>query len=78
MSVLGNANSGRYSIPDLDAKLAVAKRTLDDAKRELSELSEIVFNDVALIPMRYEVLGPRLGPGRTFSSRREPTSIRWP
>lgn len=61
MSVLGNANSGRYSNPDLDAKLAVAKRTLDDAKRELSELSEIVFNDVALIPMRYEVLGPRLG-----------------
>ncbi|WP_280944148.1 hypothetical protein [Mesorhizobium sp. WSM2561] len=30
----------------------MAKRTLDDAKRELSELSEIVFNDVALIPMR--------------------------
>ncbi len=63
MPVLGNANSGRNSNPDLDAKLAVAKRTLDDAKREkmLSELSEIVFNDVALIPMRYEVLGPRLG-----------------
>ncbi|MER8438612.1 hypothetical protein NKH36_23105 [Mesorhizobium sp. M1312] len=34
------------------------KRTLDDAKREkmLSKLSEIVFNDVALIPMHREVL----------------------
>ncbi|RWM23912.1 MAG: ABC transporter substrate-binding protein [Mesorhizobium sp.] len=55
---MGIANSGRYSNPDLDAKLAVAKRTLDDAKREkmLSELSEIVFNDVALIPMHHEVL----------------------
>lgn len=55
---MGIANSGRYSNPDLDAKLAVAKRTLDDAKREkmLSELSEIVFNDVAVIPMHHEVL----------------------
>ncbi|MER8816392.1 ABC transporter substrate-binding protein [Mesorhizobium sp. M0965] len=55
---LGIANSGRYSNPDVDAKLAVAKRTLDDAKREkmLSEISDIVFNDVALIPMHHEVL----------------------
>lgn len=58
MQVLGIANSGRYSNSDLDAKLAVAKRMLDDAKREkmLSELSGIVFNDVALIPMHHEVL----------------------
>jgi peptide/nickel transport system substrate-binding protein len=55
---MGIANSGRYSNPDLDAKLAVAKRTLDDTKREmmLSELSDIVFNDVALIPLHHEVL----------------------
>ncbi|SJM29251.1 hypothetical protein BQ8482_111181 [Mesorhizobium delmotii] len=58
MPVLGIANSGRYSNRDLDAKLALAKRTLDDAKREkmLLELGEIVFNDVALIPMHREVL----------------------
>ncbi|WP_143747912.1 hypothetical protein [Mesorhizobium temperatum] len=72
---MGNANSGRYSNPDLDAKLAVAKRTLDDAKREkmLSELSEIVFNDVALIPMRYEVLGPLLAARKDlqFTTRTE-------
>lgn len=42
----------------------MAKLTLDDGKREkmLSELSDIVTNDVALIPTR----GPHRGPERTF------------
>ncbi|HWK47969.1 MAG TPA: ABC transporter substrate-binding protein [Stellaceae bacterium] len=54
----GIANAGRYSNPEIDAKLAVARRTLDDAKREalLAELSDLAFGDVALIPMHHEVL----------------------
>jgi len=54
----GASNSGRYSNPALDAKLGEAMKILDDAKREklLGEACEIVFNDVALIPLHHEVL----------------------
>jgi peptide/nickel transport system substrate-binding protein len=54
----GASNGGRYSNPALDAKLEAAMKVLDDGKREklLGEASEIVFNDVALIPLHHEVL----------------------
>ena len=54
----GASNSGRYSNPALDAKLDAAMKILDDAKREklLGEACEIVFNDIALIPLHHEVL----------------------
>jgi peptide/nickel transport system substrate-binding protein len=54
----GASNSGRYSNPALDAKLDTAMKILDDAKREklLGEACEIVFNDIALIPLHHEVL----------------------
>lgn len=54
----GSSNSGRYSNPALDSKLDAAMKILDDGKRNalLAEASEIVFNDVALIPLHYEVL----------------------
>jgi peptide/nickel transport system substrate-binding protein len=59
----GASNSGRYSNPALDAKLETAMKILDDGKREklLGEACEIVFNDVALIPLHHEalVLGAR-------------------
>lgn len=49
------------------------KRTLDDAKREkmLSELSEIVFNDVALTPMHREVLVVAARNDLQFTTRAE-------
>lgn len=54
----GGSNAGRYSNPELDAKLNEAMRTLDDAKRNelLGQASEIVFNDYALLPLHHEVL----------------------
>ncbi|WP_342364351.1 ABC transporter substrate-binding protein [Terrarubrum flagellatum] len=54
----GASNSGRYSNPALDAKLEAAMKILDDGRRNalLAEASEIVFNDVAVIPLHHEVL----------------------
>jgi peptide/nickel transport system substrate-binding protein len=54
----GVANAGRYSNPALDAKLAEAKRIMDDAKRFklLGEVCETAFTDAAIIPMHHEVL----------------------
>jgi peptide/nickel transport system substrate-binding protein len=54
----GASNSGRYSNPALDSKLETAMKILEDGKREklLAEASEIVFDDVALIPLHHEVL----------------------
>jgi peptide/nickel transport system substrate-binding protein len=53
----GGSNAGRYSNPQLDAKLNEAMRTLDDTKRNqiLGEASEIVFTDHALLPLHHEV-----------------------
>ena len=59
----GSSNSGRYSNPALDAKIRTAMKILDDREREklLGEACDIVFDDVALIPLHHEslVLGAR-------------------
>jgi peptide/nickel transport system substrate-binding protein len=59
----GASNSGRYSNPVLDAKLRIATKVLNDGEREklLGEACDIVFDDVALIPLHHEslVLGAR-------------------
>ena len=54
---LGISNGGRYANLAVDAKLKAALRTMDDASRNtlLAEASEIVFRDVALIPLHHEV-----------------------
>jgi peptide/nickel transport system substrate-binding protein len=53
----GPSNRGRYSNPKLDAALAEALHTVDDAKREklLQEATEIGINDLGIIPLHYEV-----------------------
>ncbi|MCC7427398.1 MAG: ABC transporter substrate-binding protein [Alphaproteobacteria bacterium] len=54
---LGTNNRGRYSNVRLDARLALAGRTLDDNERGriLREAQRIVANDVALIPLHFQV-----------------------
>jgi peptide/nickel transport system substrate-binding protein len=67
----GASNSGRYSNPELDAKLAEAMRTLDDDKRNklLGEASDIVFGETALLPLHHEVLLVAARKGLTFTTR---------
>jgi len=52
----GAANRGRYSNPDLDAKLNEALKAVDDEKRAalLAEASEIGFTDLGIIPIHYQ------------------------
>ncbi|MEO3475153.1 ABC transporter substrate-binding protein [Roseomonas sp. CAU 1739] len=54
---LGTNNRGRYSNIRLDARLALAARTTDDAVREriLAEAQRIAMDDVAVVPLHFQV-----------------------
>ncbi|SHI32199.1 peptide/nickel transport system substrate-binding protein [Roseomonas rosea] len=54
---LGVSNGGRYANPEVDRRLKEALRTMEDDARNtlLGEASEILFRDVALIPLHHEV-----------------------
>jgi peptide/nickel transport system substrate-binding protein len=49
----GAANRGRYSNREIDARLEVAMRELDNARREqmLIEAQRMAFEDLAIIPL---------------------------
>ncbi|MDE2202583.1 MAG: ABC transporter substrate-binding protein [Burkholderiaceae bacterium] len=53
----GASNRGRYSNPALDAKLAEALQTIDDAEREklLQEATEIGMRDYGVIPLYFNI-----------------------
>jgi peptide/nickel transport system substrate-binding protein len=53
----GTTNRGRYSNAEVDQISAEALRTNDDAKRAalLAKATEIAIEDVALIPLHYQV-----------------------
>lgn len=54
---MGSSNRGRYSSPEVDAKIAEALRTVDDEKRDLllAEATEMAIEDVAIIPTHFQV-----------------------
>lgn len=53
----GASNRGRYSNPEVDLLIEQALATVDDPKREalLAKATEIAMNDLAIIPMHYQV-----------------------
>jgi len=53
----GASNRGRYSNPDVDKQIEEALATVDDAKREavLAKATEMAMEDVAIIPLHYQV-----------------------
>lgn len=53
----GASNRGRYSNPEVDSLIEQALATVDDPKREalLAKATEIAMNDLAIIPMHYQV-----------------------
>jgi peptide/nickel transport system substrate-binding protein len=52
---MGASNRSRYSNPEVDALLAKAMGTVDDAKRDLllQQTSEVAMADQALVPLFY-------------------------
>ncbi|MEM9782936.1 MAG: ABC transporter substrate-binding protein [Pseudomonadota bacterium] len=53
----GASNRGRHSNAEIDAKIAEALRTVDDAKRQdlLAEATEMAMENVAIIPTHFQV-----------------------
>jgi peptide/nickel transport system substrate-binding protein len=53
----GASNRGRYSNPEVDALVTQALATVDEEDREalLARATEIAINDVAIIPLHYQV-----------------------
>ncbi|VAW12341.1 ABC transporter, substrate-binding protein (cluster 5, nickel/peptides/opines) [hydrothermal vent metagenome] len=53
----GASNRGRYSNPEVDKLIEDALATVDDAKRQdmLAKATEIAIEDVAVIPLHYQV-----------------------
>jgi peptide/nickel transport system substrate-binding protein len=54
---MGAANRGRYSNPKMDEVLALALKTVDDARREalLQQAVEIAMSDVGVITTHFQV-----------------------
>jgi peptide/nickel transport system substrate-binding protein len=68
---MGTANRGRYSNPRVDQLLQQALTTVDDRRREqlLQEASEVAINDVAIIPLHYQINVWALRRGLTYPAR---------
>lgn len=54
---LGASNRGRYSNPEVDAQIAEALQTVDDAARQdlLASATETAIEEVAIIPVHFQV-----------------------
>jgi peptide/nickel transport system substrate-binding protein len=68
---MGTANRGRYSNTRVDQLLQQALTTVDDRRREqlLQEASEVAINDVAIIPLHYQINVWALRRGLTYPAR---------
>ena len=68
---LGGTNKGRYSNPNMDAKLVEALATVDDTKRRalLQEASRLVMEDVGIVPLHFELASWALKRGLTYPGR---------
>ena len=67
----GTANNGRYSNPDLDALLAKASGTMDDAARAalLQQADALAMDDYAMLPIHFEIPSWGLRKGLAFDAR---------
>jgi peptide/nickel transport system substrate-binding protein len=68
---MGASNRARYSNPELDAVLAKAMATVDDAKRELllQQVGEIAMADQAVVPLFYQDNLFALRKGLSYTAR---------
>lgn len=74
---MGGTNRGRYSNPEMDAKLEEALRTVDDKKREalLQEASRIVMSDYGMLPLHFELSVWAMRKGITYVGRADQATL---
>jgi peptide/nickel transport system substrate-binding protein len=74
---MGTTNSARYSNKAMDAKLAEALVTVDDAKREalLAEASQMVMADHGILPIHFELSVWAMRKGLTYTGRADQTTL---
>jgi peptide/nickel transport system substrate-binding protein len=68
---MGPSNRGRYSNPEVDKLINQALATVDDAKRAdlLARATELAIEDVAIIPLHYQVNTWAMRKGFTYKAR---------
>jgi peptide/nickel transport system substrate-binding protein len=76
---LGASNRGRYSNAEFDAALALALRTIDDARREdlLRRATRIAIADTAIVPLYYQVNVWALRRGLSYEGRADDQTLAW-
>ncbi|SMX32659.1 ABC transporter substrate-binding protein [Maliponia aquimaris] len=74
---LGGTNRGRYSNPDLDAVIEEALATVEPGKHDelLRKASRIVVDDVAILPLHFEVTPWALRAGLTMLPRADQHTV---
>ena len=74
---LGGTNRGRYSNAELDAVIEEALATVEPTKHQalLAEASKIVVDDVAILPLHYEVTPWALRAGLTMDPRADQHTV---
>ena len=74
---LGTTNKGRYSNPDMDAKLVEALATVDDARRKalLQEASRLVMEDYGILPLHFELASWAVKRGLTYAGRADQLTL---
>jgi peptide/nickel transport system substrate-binding protein len=74
---MGGTNRGRYSNPEMDAKLEEAMRTVNDKKREtlLQEASKLVISDGGVLPLQFELSVWAMRKGLTYVGRADQATL---
>jgi len=74
---IGANNRGRYSNPQVDAKLDEALRTVDDKKREalLQEASRLAMADAGILPLYFETWAWAMRKGITYTGRADGATL---
>ncbi|MDQ4059898.1 MAG: ABC transporter substrate-binding protein, partial [Pseudomonadota bacterium] len=73
----GASNRGRYSNPEVDKLIQQAITTVDDEKRQalLAKATEVAMEDVAIVPVHYQVNNWAARKGLKYTPRTDEYTI---
>lgn len=76
---MGTANHNKYSNPEVDTLLEQALETIDNSKRRdmLQKVSDLAMDDVAVIPLHYEVSLWAMKKGINYNGRWDERTNVW-
>jgi peptide/nickel transport system substrate-binding protein len=76
---MGSVNYGFYSNPKMDALLAEALRTTDDAKRDklLQEAVAVAVQDVGMVPVHHQFTTWAARKGIVYTPRTDERTYAW-